>query len=176
MISRSPWSRCASTRTRMRTHAGAGERAGKRVHARARIFELKWLFLLDLSMVDRRLHDDLRKIYLLLKAPRFDLHRQGDAYTHVHARTFGQENAYTHAYTPACVVCVCARTRACTPCSFFARAGKEACRHVYACVSLVSHHVTIYTRYIHIMYTLFARHMRDTLPNDVRYIRDARMM
>jgi hypothetical protein len=30
---------------------------------------------LDLSMVDRRLHDDLRKIYLHLKAPRFDLHR-----------------------------------------------------------------------------------------------------
>jgi hypothetical protein len=27
-------------------------------------------------MVDRRLHDDLRKIYLDLKAPRFDLHRQ----------------------------------------------------------------------------------------------------
>ena len=26
-------------------------------------------------MVDRRLHDDLRKIYLHLKAPRFDLHR-----------------------------------------------------------------------------------------------------
>jgi hypothetical protein len=25
-------------------------------------------------MVDRRLHDDLRKIYLHLKAPRFDLH------------------------------------------------------------------------------------------------------
>jgi hypothetical protein len=36
---------------------------------------LKWLFFLDLSMVDRRLHDDLRKIYLHLKAPRFDLHR-----------------------------------------------------------------------------------------------------
>jgi hypothetical protein len=28
-----------------------------------------------LTMVDRRLHDDLRKIYLHLKAPRFDLHR-----------------------------------------------------------------------------------------------------
>ena len=28
-------------------------------------------------MVDRRLHDDLRKIYLHLKAPRFDLHRRG---------------------------------------------------------------------------------------------------
>jgi hypothetical protein len=26
-------------------------------------------------MVDRLLHDDLRKIYLHLKAPRFDLHR-----------------------------------------------------------------------------------------------------
>jgi hypothetical protein len=26
-------------------------------------------------MVDRRLHDDLLKIYLHLKAPRFDLHR-----------------------------------------------------------------------------------------------------
>jgi hypothetical protein len=39
------------------------------------VFELKWLFFLDLSMVDRRLHDDLRKIYLHLKAPRFDLHR-----------------------------------------------------------------------------------------------------
>jgi hypothetical protein len=58
---------------------------------------LKWLFFLDLallllglgsssssscnrrstsmSMVDRRLHDDLRKIYLHLKAPRFDLRR-----------------------------------------------------------------------------------------------------
>ena len=37
---------------------------------------LKWLFfLLDLSMVDRQLHDDLQKIYLHLKAPRFDLHR-----------------------------------------------------------------------------------------------------
>jgi hypothetical protein len=32
-------------------------------------------FFLDLSVVDRRLHDDLRKIYLHLKAPRFDLHR-----------------------------------------------------------------------------------------------------
>jgi hypothetical protein len=40
-----------------------------------RVFELKWLFFLDLSIVDRRLHDDLRKIYLHLKAPRFDLHR-----------------------------------------------------------------------------------------------------
>jgi hypothetical protein len=40
-----------------------------------RVFELKWLFFLDLSMVDRRSHDDLRKIYLHLKAPRFDLHR-----------------------------------------------------------------------------------------------------
>jgi hypothetical protein len=40
-----------------------------------RVFELKWLSFLDLSMVDRRLHDDLRKIYLRLKAPRFDLHR-----------------------------------------------------------------------------------------------------
>jgi hypothetical protein len=29
-----------------------------------------------LPMVDRRLHDDLRKIYLHLKAPRFDLHRR----------------------------------------------------------------------------------------------------
>jgi hypothetical protein len=38
-------------------------------------FELKWLFFLDLSMVDRRLHDDLRKIYLRLRAPRFDLHQ-----------------------------------------------------------------------------------------------------
>jgi hypothetical protein len=41
-----------------------------------RPLELKRLFFLDLSMVDRRLHDDLRKIYLHLKAPRFDLHRQ----------------------------------------------------------------------------------------------------
>jgi hypothetical protein len=33
-------------------------------------------------MVDRRLHDDLRKIYLHLKAPRFDLHRtQSDGLT-----------------------------------------------------------------------------------------------
>jgi hypothetical protein len=40
-----------------------------------RVFELKWPFFLDLSMVDRRLHDDLRKIHLHLKAPRFDLHR-----------------------------------------------------------------------------------------------------
>ena len=40
-----------------------------------RIFELKRLFFLDLSMADRRLHDDLRKIYSHLKAQRFDLHR-----------------------------------------------------------------------------------------------------
>jgi hypothetical protein len=40
-----------------------------------RVFELKWLFLLDVSMVYRRLHDGLRKIYLHLKAPRFDLRR-----------------------------------------------------------------------------------------------------
>jgi hypothetical protein len=46
------------------------------------VFRLPWTqsedpshFFLDLSMVDRRLHDDLRKIYLHLKAPRFDLHR-----------------------------------------------------------------------------------------------------
>jgi hypothetical protein len=39
-----------------------------------RVVDLKWLFFLDLSMVDRRLRDDLRKICLLLKAPRFDLH------------------------------------------------------------------------------------------------------
>jgi hypothetical protein len=38
----------------------------------AAVFELKWLFLLDFS----RLHDGLRKIYLLLKAPRFDPHRR----------------------------------------------------------------------------------------------------
>jgi hypothetical protein len=36
---------------------------------------LKRPFFLDLSMVDRRLHDDLRRIYLHLKAPRFDLRR-----------------------------------------------------------------------------------------------------
>jgi hypothetical protein len=37
----------------------------------------RWVlpFFLDLSMVDRRLHNDLRKLYLYLKAPRFDLHR-----------------------------------------------------------------------------------------------------
>jgi hypothetical protein len=34
-----------------------------------------WTLCLDLSMVDRRLHDDLRKVFLDLKAPRFDLHR-----------------------------------------------------------------------------------------------------
>jgi hypothetical protein len=38
--------------------------------------ELKWLFFLDLSMVDRLLHDDLRTICLHWKAPRFNLHRQ----------------------------------------------------------------------------------------------------
>ncbi len=32
-------------------------------------------FFLDLSTVDRRLHDDLRKIFLHLEAPRFDLYR-----------------------------------------------------------------------------------------------------
>jgi hypothetical protein len=32
-----------------------------------------------MSMVDRRLHDDLRKIYLRLKAPRFDLQRRDRA-------------------------------------------------------------------------------------------------
>jgi hypothetical protein len=41
---------------------------------RSRVFELKWLFFLDLSMVDRLLHEDLRKIYFNLKAPRFKLH------------------------------------------------------------------------------------------------------
>jgi hypothetical protein len=30
-------------------------------------------------MADRRLHHDLRKIYLHLKAPRFDLHRPARA-------------------------------------------------------------------------------------------------
>jgi hypothetical protein len=35
-----------------------------------RVFKSKWLFLLDLSMVDRR----IRKKYLNLKAPRFDVH------------------------------------------------------------------------------------------------------
>jgi hypothetical protein len=45
------------------------------VRARARVFESKRLFFLDLSMVDRLLHDDPRKIYSHLKAPRFDLHR-----------------------------------------------------------------------------------------------------
>jgi hypothetical protein len=49
---------------------------------------LKWLFFLDLSMVDRRLHDDLRKIYLHLKAPRFDLHRTPRD-THATAQTWG---------------------------------------------------------------------------------------
>ncbi len=34
---------------------------------------MKRRFFLDLSMVDRRLHDDLREIYSHLKAPRFDL-------------------------------------------------------------------------------------------------------
>jgi hypothetical protein len=29
-------------------------------------------------VVDRRLHDDLRKTYLHVRAPRFDLHRLGD--------------------------------------------------------------------------------------------------
>jgi hypothetical protein len=33
-------------------------------------------FFLDLSMVNRRLHDDLRKIYLHMTAPRFDLRRR----------------------------------------------------------------------------------------------------
>jgi hypothetical protein len=49
------------------------------VQGGSRVFELKWLFFLDLGMVDRRLHDDLRKIYLRLKAPRFDLHRPDGA-------------------------------------------------------------------------------------------------
>jgi hypothetical protein len=39
----------------------------------SRVFELKWLFFW--SMVDRRLRDDLREIYLHLRVPRFDLHR-----------------------------------------------------------------------------------------------------
>jgi hypothetical protein len=47
------------------------------VHGRSRsVFELNWLFFLDLGMVDRRLHDDLREICEHLKAPRFDLHRR----------------------------------------------------------------------------------------------------
>ena len=41
-----------------------------------RVFELKWLFFLDLSMVDRRLHDDLRDFYMHLKAPCLDRRRQ----------------------------------------------------------------------------------------------------
>jgi hypothetical protein len=43
---------------------------------RGRVFELKWLSFLVLSRVDRRLHDDLRKIHSHLTAPRFDLHRR----------------------------------------------------------------------------------------------------
>jgi hypothetical protein len=39
------------------------------------VLELKRLFFLELSMVDRLLNDHLRRIYLHLKAPRFDLHR-----------------------------------------------------------------------------------------------------
>jgi hypothetical protein len=56
--------------------------------------QLKWLFFLDLSMVDRRSHDDLRKVYLHLKAPRFDLHRQQPvALAGVHRRRRGREAA-----------------------------------------------------------------------------------
>ena len=42
---------------------------------RTRVFELKRPFFLDLSVVDRRSHDDLRKIYSHSKAPRFHLRR-----------------------------------------------------------------------------------------------------
>ena len=37
---------------------------GSKPRPKGRVFELKWLFFLDLSVVDRRLHDDLRKICL----------------------------------------------------------------------------------------------------------------
>ncbi len=53
--------------------AGHGRQA---FHALS-VFESKRLFSLDLSLVDRRLRDDLRAIYLRLKAPRFDPHRAG---------------------------------------------------------------------------------------------------
>jgi hypothetical protein len=36
-----------------------------------RVFELERLLFLDLSMVDRRLHDDLRKIYLRFESSAF---------------------------------------------------------------------------------------------------------
>jgi hypothetical protein len=44
-------------------------------------------------MVDRQLYDDLRKLYLHLKAPRFDLHR-------------------LHARAPSSVLSVCEAVRA----------------------------------------------------------------